>query len=146
MKNILIAVDEPEEADRLTAEAVKIAKLTNAKIWIIHVSESNPDDFLSREAGPQYVYDQRDKDRKKEAASLNQWANDIIETHGIASEGLLLEGLLVKSIKKIVEQQGIDLIVAGHKPKNLMHEVFTANIKKDLIDDLKIPLLAVPLV
>ena len=55
MKNILVAVDEPKEANQLIAHAVEIAKLTHAKIWIIHVTEANPEDYLSREAAPQYV-------------------------------------------------------------------------------------------
>lgn len=52
MKNILVAVDDPGEAEKLIAHAVKIAKLSADKIWIIHVTEFNPDNFLAREAGP----------------------------------------------------------------------------------------------
>jgi len=59
MKNILVAIDRKKEANQLIAQAVEIAKLSKAKIWIIHVTEPDPDDFLAREAGPQYVYDQR---------------------------------------------------------------------------------------
>lgn len=144
MKNILVAVDEPKEADQLIAQALNIARLTDSKIWIIHVTASNPDDFLARESGPQYVYDKRDEERKKEAASLNQWAQEVLET-GIDAEGLLLEGPVIKSIKTIVEERSIDLVVAGHKKKNFFYDLFNQNKKKDLIDELKIPLLAVPI-
>lgn len=146
MKNILVAIDEPKEADQLTAQAVEIAKLTNAKIWIIHVTESNPDDFLSREAGPQYVYDKRTENNKKEAAAIKEWAREVTEKYNVSAEGLLIEGSVIKSIKKIVDEQNIDLVVAGHKKKNFLYGLFTENKKKDLIDELKIPLLAVPLV
>ncbi len=146
MKNILVAVDEPKEAAQLIAQAVKIGKLTNAKIWIIHVTESTPDDFLSREAGPQYVYDKRTEDRKKEAAAIKQWALDVVNDHNIEAEGLIIEGSVTKSIKKIVDEHGIELIGAGHKKNDFLYRLITANKKKDLIDELKIPLLAVPLV
>ena len=146
MKNVLVAVDEPKEADQLIAQAVKIAKLTDSKIWIIHVTASNPDDFLAREAGPQYVYDKRDEERKKEAARLNLWADQVIQNNEVAAEGLLLEGPIIRSIKKIVEDRNIDLVVAGHKKKNFLYDLFNENKKKDLIDDLKIPLLAVPII
>lgn len=146
MKNILVAVDEPKNADRLTAKAVEIAKLANAKIWIIHVAEANPDDFLSRETGPQYIYDKRSEDHKKEAAAIKRWAEEVIEKHQVAAEGLLIEGPVIKSIKRIVEENNIDLVVAGHKKKNFLYGLFTENKKKDLIDELKIPLLAVPLI
>ena len=145
MKNILVAIDKPKYADQLTAQAVKIAKLTDAKIWIIHVSAANPDEFLSREAGPQYVYDKRTEQHKKEADFIKQCARDVEEKYNVSAEGLLIEGTVIKSIKKIVEEQNIDLVVAGHKKKNLLYGLFTENKKNDLIDELKIPLLAVPL-
>lgn len=145
MKNILVAVDEPKEASLLIDQAVKIGKLTNAKIWIIHVTESTPNDFLSREAGPQYVYDKRTEERKKETAAIKQWALDVVNTHNVDAEGLIIEGPVIKSIKKIVDENGIDLIVAGHKKNDFLFNLFTTNKKKDLIDELKIPLLAVPL-
>lgn len=145
MKNILVAIDEAKEADQLTAQAVKLAKLSDAKIWIIHVTESDPDDFLAREAGPQFKYDKRAEERKSEAVTLRQWTEDLVNKHGVAAEGLLIEGPVIKSIKKIVEERNIDLVIAGHKRKNFLYGLFTANKKKDLVDELEIPLLAVPL-
>lgn len=145
MKNILVAVDQRKDAEQLTAHAVKIAKLTGAKIWIIHVTEGDPDDFLARETGPQYVYEKRAEERKEEAAAIKKWAGNVVKRYEVEAEGLLIEGPVIKSIKKIVEDHNIDLVVAGHRKKNLVYGLFTANKKKDLIDDLKIPLMAVPL-
>lgn len=145
MKNILVAIDEPEDASQLIAKAVEIAEITNAKIWIIHVTEANEADYLSREAGPQYIYDKRTEKHKKEAASIQGWAKEVTQKYNITAEGLLIEGSVNKSIKNIVEEQNIDLVVAGHRKKNFLYGLFTENKKKDLIDELKIPLLAVPL-
>lgn len=146
MKNILVAIDEPTEADQLTTQAIKLAKLTNAKIWIIHVTESDPDDFLAREAGPQSVFEKRAEERKKEAACLKKWAEDLVNNNNLEAEGLLIEGAVIKAIKQIVEEKNIDLVVAGHRKKNFLYGLFTGNKKKDLVDELKIPLLAVPLI
>ncbi|MCM4158519.1 universal stress protein [Antarcticibacterium flavum] len=145
MKNILVAVDDPRDAEQLTKHAVNIAELTNARIWIIHVSQGNPHDFLARETGPQFVYDKRAEENKKEAASIKKWARGIVEKYNVDAEGLLIEGPVTESIRKIVDEKNIDLVVAGHKRKNLLYSLFTSNKKKDLVDDLKIPLLAVPL-
>ena len=145
MKNILVAVDEAKEASQLIDQAVKIAKLTQAKIWIIHVTEATPHDFLSREAGPQYIYDKRTEDRKKETSAIKQWSLDVVNNHNVDAEGLIIEGPVTKSIKKIVDENNIDLIVAGHKKNDFLFSLFAPNNKKDLIDELKIPLLAVPL-
>lgn len=144
MKNILVAIARPENASKLIEQAVKLAKLTNGRIWILHVTEPDPDDFLAREAGPQNWFEKRADERKKEAVSIDQWTQEIINTHNIPAEGLLIEGSLVKTIKAKVEENNIDLIVAGHQKKNFLYEMFSTNKKKDLIDELRIPLLAVP--
>lgn len=141
-----MAVDEPKDADQLVTHAVEIARLTHAKIWLIHVAESNPDDYLAREAGPQYVFDKRTEKHKKEADTIKKWARQVEEEYKVTAEGVLIEGSVIKSITKIVEERNIDLVVAGHRKKNFLYGLFTENKKKDLIDELKIPLLAVPLV
>lgn len=145
MKNILVAIDRRKDAEELITHAIKMAKLTDAKIWIMHVTEADPVDFLAREAGPQYVYEKRAKERKNASIEIQKWVEEIKEKYSIDIEGLLISGEVTKSIKNIVEERNIDLVVAGHKKKSLLYGLFTANKKKDLIDDLKIPLLAIPL-
>ncbi|PRX42972.1 universal stress protein [Salegentibacter salegens] len=145
MKNILVAVDHKNDAEILISHAVNIAKLTSAKIWLIHVTQADPDDFLAREAGPQYVYEKRAEERKEEKATIEKWAENVAKEYNVEVEGRIIEGSVIKSIRKLVEECNIDLVVAGHKKKNLVYGLFTSNKKKDLIDDLQIPLLAVPL-
>lgn len=146
MKNILVAIGKPEHADPLLAQAVKLAKLSNGKIWILHVSASDPDNFLAQEAGPQYVLDERAEDRKKEASFVKQCAEKIFNNHDIPAEGILVKGSIPTAIKNKVEEHNIDLVVAGHQKKDFLYGLFTSNKKKDLVDELKIPLLAVPIV
>lgn len=145
MKNILVAVDRKSEADHLLEHAVNIARNFDSKIWIIHVTAPDPDDFLAREAGPQYVYDQRAEDRKKEASVIKQWEEDLKRDQLVEVEGLLIQGPVIKSIRKIVGEHNIDLVIAGHRKKNFLYGLFTSNKKKDLVDELNIPLLAIPL-
>ena len=146
MKNLLVAIDRRKDAEQLMTQAIKIAKLTDAKIWIMHVTEAEPDDFLAREAGPQYVYEKRAKERKNASLEIQKWVEEVKEKYSIDIEGLVINGEVTKSIKNIVDERNIDLVVAGHKKKSLLYGLFTANKKKDLIDDLKVPLLAIPLV
>ena len=146
MKNILVAIGNPRHADQLLAHAVKLAKLTNGKIWIFHVSASDTDDFLARESGPQFVYDKRSEDREKEAVFVKQHAEAVKKDHGIPAEGFLVQGSVATAIKNKVEEYKIDLVIAGHHKKDFLYNLFTANTKKDLVDELNIPLLAVPVV
>ena len=136
MKNILVAIDRTKHAEQLIAKAVEIAKMANAKIWILHVTEPDPDSLLALEAGPQYLYERRAEDRKNEAAIVRKYAEEITAKSQIPAEGLLVEGEIPKAIKDKVEEHSIDLVVAGHKRKNFLYELFTANKKKDLIDEM----------
>ena len=145
MKNILIAISQPEDAKQLISQAVKIAQDTGGKLWIVHVTEADPDDFLAREAGPQYIYDKRAETRKKAKTYVDEQAIKINSDYGISAEGLVIQGAVAKTIKETVEKYNIDLVVAGHRKKDFLYSLFTANRKKDLVDELKIPLLAVPL-
>ena len=146
MKNILVAIARPQNAEKLIAQAVKIGKPAKAKIWVLHVTEPNPDDFLALEAGPQFLYDQRAENRKKEAAFVQQCAENIRQNYEMEAEGVLIEEeSIAKAIKQKVEDCKIELVVVGHQRKNFLYEMFTTNKKKDLIDELHIPMLAVPL-
>ena len=145
MKNILVAISQPKDTKQLISQAVKIAQDTGGKLWIVHVTEANPDDFLAREAGPQYIYDKRAETRKKAKTYVDEQAIKINSEYGISAEGLVIQGAVAKTIKETVEKYNIDLVVAGHRKKDFLYSLFTANRKKDLVDELKIPLLAVPL-
>lgn len=145
MKNILVAIGQTKDAVKLIEQAIKFASYSKGKIWIIHVATPDPDSLIGRESGPQFIYDQRAENRKKEADFIQQLAQDITEKQGIEAEGILVQGAVSKVIKEKVEKFNIDLVVAGHRRKDFLYSLFTANNKKDLVDELKIPLLAVPL-
>src|SRR5690554_6578266 len=145
MKNILVAIGQIKDAEKLIPQAIQLASYTNGKIWVIHDATPDPDSLIGRESGPQYVYDQRAENRKKEAAFIQQCAAQIKEDHGIDAEGILVQGVVSTVIRKKVDELNIDLVIAGHRKRDFIYNLFTANKKKDLVDELKVPLLAVPL-
>lgn len=145
MKNILVAIGQIKDAEKLIPQAIQLASYTNGKIWVIHVATPDPDSLIGRESGPQYVYDQRAENRKKEAAFIQQCAAQIKENHRIDAEGILVQGVVSTVIRKKVDELNIDLVIAGHRKRDFIYNLFTANKKKDLVDELKVPLLAVPL-
>ena len=144
MKNIIVAISQAKDAQKLISQAVKIAQDTGGKLWIVHVTEADPDDFLAREAGPQYVYDKRAENRQNARIFVDEKAKSINEL-GIPAEGIVIQGSVAKTIKETVDKYNIDLILAGHRKKDFLYNLFTANRKRDLVDELNIPLLAVPL-
>lgn len=144
MKNILVAINFEKNAERLVEEGYKLAKAFDSKVWILHVSEADPDDFLGLEAGPQFAQDKRVKKRKQNSVLIKKLAEELNEK-GIESEGLLIEGPTSKTIRKKVADLNVDLVIAGHQKKNYFYQLFVGNKDKDLLDDLSVPVLVVPL-
>ena len=143
MKNILVAINIEQNADRLIAKAEEIAKAFESKIWILHVSEPDPDDYLGLEAGPQFAQDKRVENRKKEGALVKRLAEDL-RGRNIEAEGVQLEGSTAKMIKSAVGKIGADLVIAGHHKRNFFYQMFVGGIEQDIMDGTNIPVLLVP--
>jgi nucleotide-binding universal stress UspA family protein len=144
MKNILVAINFEKNADRLLDKAKLLAEAFDSKVWVLHVTEPDPDDFLGLEAGPQFAQDKRVAKRKKEAALVEEIIKEL-KAKNIAAEGLLIEGPTAKTIKKKVKELQIDLVIAGHQKRNFFYQLFVGNVEQDLIEELRIPIVLVPL-
>ena len=107
------------------------------------MSEADPDDYLGLEAGPQYAQDERVKNRKKEGALVKRLAEELRQRN-IDAEGVLLEGSTAKMIKTEVQEIQADLVIAGHHKRNFFYQMFVGSVEQDIIDDLNVPVLLVP--
>ncbi|MHA6279756.1 universal stress protein [Salinimicrobium sp. CAU 1759] len=143
MKKILVAINVEENAQQLLAKAEEIAKAFGSKIWILHVSEPDPDDYLGLEAGPQFAQDKRVENRKKEKALVKRLAEELRERN-VDAHGVQLEGSTAKMIKKEVQEIQADLVIAGHHKRNFFYELFVGSIEQDLMQDLDVPVMLVP--
>lgn len=143
MKKILVAINIEKNADRLIGKAEEIAKAFGSKVWILHVSEPDPDDYLGLEAGPQFAQDKRVKNRKKEKELVKRLAEELSKKN-IEAEGVQLEGSTVKMIKSAVRDLDADLVIAGHHRRNFFYQMFVGSIEQDLMEDLKVPVMLVP--
>lgn len=143
MKKILVAINIEKNADRLIAKAEEIAKAFNSKIWILHVSEPDPDDYLGLEAGPQFAQDKRVENRKKEGALVQRLAEELRQRN-VEADGVQLKGSTAKMIESAVRDLNADLVIAGHHKRNFFYQMFVGGIEQDIIDRLNIPVLLVP--
>lgn len=144
MKNILVAIHYARNAENLLNQAKILADKFGAKVWILHVTEPEPEDYRSLEAGPQFVQDKRVSERKRKALILEGFAEKL-RNQGTDSEGLVIDGPTAKTIKHKVNELDIDLVIAGHQKKNFFYQLFVGNREKGIIDELTVPILIVPL-
>ena len=61
------------------------------------------------------------------------------------AEGITIEGPTAKTIVKKAAELKIDLVIAGHQKKNFFYQLFVGNKDQELLDELNIPVLVVPL-
>ena len=144
MENILVAINFEKNAERLVEKAYEMALAFEAKIWILHVSEPDPDDYISLEAGPQFLHDKRVAKRQQEAVLVKK-LTDGLRSINVRAESLLIEGPTAKTIVKKTAELNIDLVIAGHQKRNFFYQLFVGNKDQDLLDELSIPVLVVPM-
>lgn len=144
MKNILVAIHYARNAENLLDQAKKLADKFGGKVWILHVTEPEPDDYRSLEAGPQFAQDKRVSERKRKAQVLEGFAEKM-RGEGIDSESVIIDGPTAKTIKNKVKELNIDMVIAGHQKKNFFYQLFVGNREKSIIDELTVPILIVPL-
>ena len=144
MENILVAINFEKNAERLVEKAYEMALAFEAKIWIMHVSEPDPDDYISLEAGPQFLHDKRVAKRQQEAVLVKK-LTDGLRSRNVRAESLLIEGPTAKTIVKKTAELNIDLVIAGHQKRNFFYQLFVGNKDQDLLDELSIPVLVVPM-
>lgn len=142
MKNILVALDIDNDAQKLLDQASQMAEKFGSKVWIIHIAAPDPD-FVGYEAGPRFIRDNRAEELRGEHKVLQKFAADLAK-RDIASEGLLIQGPTVEMILKEAAKLRADLIIIGFHEHGFLYKAFKGSTTSEVIKNSGIPLLVVP--
>lgn len=143
MENILVAIDFENNENLLIDYAVKFAKRFDAKIWLVHIAEPEPD-FVGYEVGPQYIRDTLAEELRDEHKQLQAYA-EALNKKGIDADGLLVQGATVEMIMIESEKLKIDMIITGHHEHSFLYKIFLGSISTEIVKKSKIPVLVIPL-
>ena len=143
MKNILVAIDIGDHEEVLIEKAIELAEKFNSKIWIVHASAPDPD-FVSFEAGPQSVRDERAKSLHKENRIVGV-LSDKVKAKGLESAGLLIRGVTVDVILEESEKLKAELLIIGHKKHGFIEKLIRGSVSSGVLQHSKIPVMTVPL-
>jgi len=143
MKNILVAIDIGDQEEVLIEKAIELAEKFNSKIWIVHASAPDPD-FVSFEAGPQSVRDERAKSLHKENRIIGT-LSDKVKSKGLESAGLLIRGVTVDVILEESEKLNAELLIIGHKKHGFIEKLIRGSVSGGVLQHSKIPVMTVPL-
>ncbi len=142
MTNIVFPVDFSDSTDLLVEGAVKFAKTTEGKIFLIHVAPSDIG-FAIGDMGFQYFPEVEQNEIKEELSLLNS-LQEKIKAMGVECEHLLRQGIAKDVILEYAKDKNADYIVMGSHGRSGIYDVFVGSLTKDLTKSSSIPVLVIP--
>jgi len=114
----------------------------NAKVWLIHVVQPEPD-FIGYEVGPiterKFI-----AKRFREKHILLQEKAEELKKEGVKITPLLVQGPTIETILNQAEKLDVDIIVAGSHGHGAMFRILVGSISEGLLHNSTKPLLIVP--
>lgn len=142
-KNIVVAVDFNDAVGKLLGFAEALALKFEAKIWVLHVADPDPD-FVGYEPGPQYIRDFRADELRDEHKRL-QKISDMFLDKKIESAALLIQGSTVETVLNEAKKLHADLLIVGNHKHSFLHNLLSESVSLELLKNGNIPLLTVPI-
>ena len=143
MKNILVGVDLKPSDSWLLYHATTLAQKFEAKIWLVHIAEPEPD-FLGYGIGPAYIRNLKAEEFRADHRQLHAMVEEL-RKKPVEAEGLLIHGITDEMIELEVTKLSIDLLILGSHKHNFLYTSFVGHTANRIINDVNIPVMIVPL-
>lgn len=140
--NILVAVDLSPASEKVVDAAGRVAKLTGAKVYILHTAEPEPD-FVGYDAGPEVVRTQVANEYRREHREVQALA-ERLRNDGLDVTALLIQGPTVVTTLKEADNLDAELIVVGSHGHGAVYDVLVGSYSAGIIRKSKLPVLVVP--
>ena len=139
---ILVALDLSEHTDTIIAKAKDIAVPTDARVWLLHVADPDPD-FVGFDVGPQNERDARAAEFHADHTRVQSLA-DGLRSDGIQATALLVQGPYAETILKEAADLDVDLIVMGSHGRGAMYQLLVGSTSEGVIRDADCPVMLIP--
>lgn len=138
-QNIVIATDGSENSRKAISCGIKIAKLSGATVYIIHVVDtlSVVSDLWT--AGKEMIHEMMIRDGKK----ILSEARKTIEDSGVKVKDVLLDGHPGEEIIRFAENNNMDLIVVGTLGATGLEKFLMGSVAEKVVRLSKVPVLVV---
>jgi nucleotide-binding universal stress UspA family protein len=141
--SILVAVDLSPASEKVVEAAGRLAKLTDAAVYVLHTAEPEPD-FVGYDAGPEVVRTQIAQELRREHRDVQALAEKL-RSDGIDATALLVRGPTVETTLKEAESLKAELIVVGSHGHGAVYDVLVGSYSAGIIRRSKLPVLVVPI-
>jgi len=140
--NILVAVDLSPASASVVAAAGRVAKLTGARVYILHAAEPEPD-FVGYDVGPAMVRTQVAREMRSEHRGVQALAEKL-RNDGLDATALLVRGPTVEITLKEADNLQAELIVVGTHGHGAVYDMLLGSCSAGIIRKSKLPILVVP--
>lgn len=140
--NILVAVDLSPASEKVVEAAGRVAKLTNAAVYVLHAAAPDPE-FAGYEAGPETVRTQVAREFHREHREVQALAEKLRQA-GIDATALLVQGPTVEITLKEADSLEAELIVVGTHGHGAVYDVLIGSYSAGIIRKSNRPVLVVP--
>jgi nucleotide-binding universal stress UspA family protein len=147
MKKILLPIDFSETSENAFVYALEMAKLFKAKLVLLHTFDLPIVDNQSMAFNYSVMYESIELSNFEHFKQIMPKLHKIAEERNlgaIAMNHILMDGDLLISIKKIIEQENIDFVVMGTKGATGWFDSIIGTNTGSVISSVSVPVLSVP--
>lgn len=138
----LVVLDLSEISPLVVKGAIQFAKMADAEVRVLHVTEPEPD-FVGSEVDTEVIRECHAESFHKEHRQLQEYA-DQFEAAGLKATALLIQGVTIKTIFHEAERFKADLIVMGTHKKGRLSRIVLGSTSEEILHDSNIPMLIIP--
>lgn len=142
MRNLLVPVDLSPFSNEIAQEAIKLAKVTQSKIYLLHVVSLDVG-FIIGDVGFQYLPELEKTVLEKDAKDLHTLEQSLTQS-GIEVETIIKQGIPVDVILEQSKELNIDTIVIGSKGHGTLYEALVGSVCHDVIKHSEVPVYVIP--
>ncbi len=139
---LLAALDLSSTTPAVLREARAWSLRLNARLWLIHVAQPNPD-FVGYAPGPETVRDAMARLFHREHQEIEAAAGEL-RAAGVDVTALLLQGATADAILREADRLGVDAIVMGTRAHGAIRDLLLGSVSKEVLHKSTRPVLLVP--
>ena len=160
--NILVAIEFSDGLDAILSETRKWAKFTRPKLWLVHVTDPQPD-FMAYTPDVGFMGDQMSVEvfaagnsqahqtardaaarRLREKRYQLQELAQTLHTDDTPVVPLLLEGPVVRTLLDEATKHEASMIIVGSHGHGPMHQLLLGSVSEGVLRKSPVPVLVVP--
>ena len=142
MKNVLAAIDFSPVSDNVVAFAAKLAKVSNTKLFILHIASPEPD-FVGYDVGPETERDAVAERFRREHRELQAIAERVRE-HGVEVTALLVQGPTIEKLLEESRRLESEHIVVGTHGRGAVGRMLLGSVSEGIVREAGMPVTVIP--